>query len=358
MNYANGSSEKLSFSIPMTEREFLVSCIRLGKIITKDFDIYPSSLEDIVNSYDIYQETYDDCLSLGIMTDEETIVFLQSNMSWTKQDEDRIKEWNKKIEDLKVEIFESHFKTKLVESLSKKIDNLKNSVEFLLVKKSNMLANSCESLSEAERKKWLLKKATKVKNNKFNIEENFNDILYAYNDSFLPEESIRFLARNEPWRSFWSIASRQNIPCVKIYEDCEMTYNQKNLIMWSKSYDNIQESMDCPPDKVLNYDYALDGWIIKQNRKHERDKALGDIDKKLGKNNKGDTVMVMVDPEDKDAIDAIYSLNSPAARQVIKERNEYVEKHGYTPFHQLPDQQRKQQIDSNKKYMDHFNQRR
>ena len=43
-------------------------------------------------------------------------------------------------------------------------------------------------------------------------------------------------------------------------------------------YDNIQESMDCPTEDVINDDDMLDGWFIVQNRKREKDKKEKDVD--------------------------------------------------------------------------------
>ena len=38
----------------------------------------------------------------------------------------------------------------------------------------------------------------------------------------------------------------------------ELTYNQKNLMIWSQMYDNIQETLDCPSKEVIEDDDILD----------------------------------------------------------------------------------------------------
>ena len=352
--------KKLSFSISYQEREFLVSRIRIGKIVGKDFDIYPPLLEDIISSYQIYEDTYNECSRLGIMNEDETSDFLKINNLWTDKEEKETEDLKEQIEDLKIEMFDNFFRTKHVYSLHKKVDRLNFLLQSALTNKVNLFSNSCETLAESEQKKWILQKSTIIKNDRVDLEDNFYNILSLYNSSILSEQQIRFLSRSEPWRSFWSISNSQNIPCIKVYEDSELTQNQKNLIMWSKSYDNIQESMECPPDKIIENDHALDGWIIKQNRKRDRDRKLGEIEQKLGKNNKGQEVMIMVDPEDIDSIKAIQSLNSPEAMNVIREREKFLQskpKGEMVSFFDLPDQQEKIKQQSYKKQMDFYKRR-
>ena len=40
------------------------------------------------------------------------------------------------------------------------------------------------------------------------------------------------------------------------------------IVIWSKMYDNVQESIDAPIQSVMEDDDALDGWFIVQNRKY------------------------------------------------------------------------------------------
>ena len=328
-------NKELSFDLQQYEREFLVCSIRIGKIITPKFDILPFSFLDLISSKQVYEDSYNDCLQLNLMTDQETLKLLELQGSWTNKDEEKIELINKEIEESKVEIFEKFFKKPNVKLLTDKINVAKSSIESILNKKYTLLSNSCEQISESERQKWLLQQSVVVKDKKFNIEDDFSEILFAYNSDRVDEKCIRFLARNDPWKSSWSI---YNTKCIKTYDDREITHNQKNLIMWSKSYDNISESMECPTEDIINNDYALDGWIIKQNKKYETQKKQHKINELIG-NAKGAEVFVMVDPEDLESRQAIYDMNGPEAKHVMKQRQEYLAKHGSSDLINLPDHQ-------------------
>ena len=64
----------------------------------------------------------------------------------------------------------------------------------------------------------------------------------------------------------------QNLP------DREMTFDQRNICVWSRMYDNVQESHECPSEDVLNDDDLLDGWFIIQRKKQEHDKLVSEVE--------------------------------------------------------------------------------
>lgn len=329
------TNKDLSFDLQNYEREFLVSSIRIGKIIKPKFDILPFSFLDLISSKQVYEDSYNDCLQLNLMTEQETLKFLDFQGSWTNENEEKIELINKEIEECKVEIFEKFFKKPHVKLLTDKINAAKFSIEAIVNKKHSLLSNSCEQIAESERQKWLLQQSVVVKDKNFNIEDDFAEVLFAYNSDRVDERCIRFLARNDPWKSSWSI---YNTKCIKTYHDREITQNQKNLIMWSKSYDNISESMECPSEDIINNDYALDGWIIKQNKKYESQKKQAKISEMIG-NPKGNEVFVMVDPEDMESRQAIYDMNSTSSKYIIKQREAYLSQHKSCDLVNLPDHQ-------------------
>ena len=99
------------------------------------------------------------------------------------------------------------------------------------------------------------------------IEDSFLDlILSKINEHRIDESEYRDLARNEPWRSYWNIAKSSvfGIPVIDFSEE------QKTLCVWSKVYDNVYESSECPPENCINDDDYLDSWFIIQRRKRKQ----------------------------------------------------------------------------------------
>tara|TARA_B100001769_G_C22105678_1_gene597318 strand:- start:2482 stop:3000 length:519 start_codon:yes stop_codon:yes gene_type:complete len=165
----------------------------------------------------------------------------------------------------------------------------------------------------------------------------------------MSDSQIRELARNEPWRSLWSMRESAGIKLFINKDFQELTNNQKNLIVWSQLYDNIRESMDVPPDEVIEDDDMLDGWFIEQGRKRKREvkkKHLEDSLTNKDITNK-DEVYVMSKKDDSSGIQDIYDMNEATSRWVISERDKQIQSEGKVAHHKLTDQKIMQQNEIN-----------
>ena len=76
------------------------------------------------------------------------------------------------------------------------------------------------------------------------------------------------------WRGYW------NADKTNIFDKCttELTDEQRALLNISRMYDNIYEHPECPDDKIIEDDDALDGWMILQKRKNDKDKKKSQFD--------------------------------------------------------------------------------
>jgi hypothetical protein len=141
---------------------------------------------------------------------------------------------------------------------------------------------------------------------------------YEYSKMMLNESELREIARNEPWRLSWTLREQQVIFANEAGR--QLTNDQKGLLIWSRMYDNIQESMDCPTEDVINDDDMLDGWFLVQKKKQESEKAKSELESRT-KNEKianADEVMVVADSQ-KEA-DKIHSMNSYGSEMIRKQR--------------------------------------
>jgi hypothetical protein len=86
---------------------------------------------------------------------------------------------------------------------------------------------------------------------------------------------------------------------------------QKMLIIWSKIYDSIYESPDCPPEEIINDNDCLDGWMIANSRKREQERKSEHGYKPGDKFAKHDEVFIMV--ENPDDVARVESMNSSSA---------------------------------------------
>ncbi len=316
-------------------REFVIAKIRLGNIYVKELDlvIKPAVLSDILSSYDVYNKTFEESVTDGLMTVEENEQYMLRSGQWTNLNEDNLKSVNTLIEDTKVLMYENYNVPKKLKSLKKTLTNKQNLYKSLLSKKNSNYSNTAESFSETARLMFLIKRCSD--NKQVDLENNSMAIISAYNASMLDDSTIRDLCRNEPWKSLWSVRNeiKQDLFCNE-----ELTINQKNLILWSKSYEGIHESIDAPPKEVIDDDDCLDGWFIAQNRKRIADRKKAQVEDSI-KNQKiknADNVFIIADSEQQ-AKD-INGVNSPEA-QSIKATRDVALKKGPLEHSKLPDRQ-------------------
>ena len=67
----------------------------------------------------------------------------------------------------------------------------------------------------------------------------------------------------EHWQKQASLFNRPSV---------ELTKDQLSLSSYSTLYDNVYESHECPNEKIIDDDDCLDGWLIQQRRKSEKDR--------------------------------------------------------------------------------------
>ena len=317
------------------EREYLVSKIRMGCVIDRQYKILPFSLLDIISSKYIYEESYKSCLDAGLMTQQETLEWAEFQGLWSDEQDDLVERSEKDIEEMKLKIFEDFFIKKKRDKLKNQKNSLQRALNNLYYKKSKVIDNCAESLAEQDRLSWLIKKSVKLSDKNFDIEQNSHDIITKYRHDTVAEDVVRDLARNEPWRTFWTIAQKEGRKFFKYYKDRDYTYNQKNLMIWSITYDNIQESLDCPSEDIINDDDALDGWFISQRRKREKEKN----EKKWGDSKHSNATDIFIMSDEEEAKD-IYSINSPESLGIIRERQAALAQKGSLKYEDVPDLRR------------------
>ena len=146
--------------------------------------------------------------------------------------------------------------------------------------------------------------------------------------SLLNDSQIRELARTEPWKSLWIIREKSKIPLFANIDSGELTHNQKNIVIWSQMYDNIQESLECPSSEVINDDDMLDGWFIVQSRKREKEKMQKEFETNTNNEKIKNSSEVFVVASNIDHASKIQALNSKIAKNKIASREKLLEQKG------------------------------
>jgi hypothetical protein len=336
------------------EREFFIALIRSSKIFIQkediELEIRPLSIEQSLKSLQVYKKAYDKAYSEEIMTEADINLWMTEQGLWTKEDDQILERFNSDIEKLKIEIYNSRNDSRLVNTIKLYLRAGESQLSSHLNKKYIYYSNTCEGVASTERLSWIIKNTTYHKNHLYHFDDlSLEYVTSEYQSNFLSENQLRELARNEPWKTLWITRENSGCKLFKNTDDSELTYNQKNLLIWSQMYDSIQESLDCPSKDVIEDDDMLDGWFILQNKKREKEKLEKELDDKIVNDKIKNSSEVFVMAKDKKARQNVENLNDPSAKMIKKQRENYIHKQGTVEQQYLPDQKRNIQIMANNK---------
>lgn len=262
---------------------------------------------------------------------------------WTKDTKMIIKDLEKKIENNKVDYYNSFKLTDKKNSIKKNLDLYSKQLHTILSKKDELYSNSLEGYASSIKNEFLItetlyKNDTKVFNNNFINKDNnnymlFNGIVNELNKCNITINDFKKLARSHIWRSYWNVQKESIFKNI----GSNITDDQKTLIGISQMYDRVYEHPDCPNDEVISDDDALDGWMILQRRKTEKDKKQQQIDNVNPKLKNAQEVFIMANNTEE--AEDIIGLNSLESLNKMKTKIAHVNKFGLTEDSKLPDVQ-------------------
>lgn len=313
------------------------------KINLNDTVIYvgsPTPLQQF-EAEDIYRQCLIDGQLLEMMSNEDVMDYLQSIGKWTLEDQQFLDELPTKLESMKVEMYTSYsmFKSKRVEQLRRMIKKLIESSFDVFSKRHAYDAFTCEGFALTCKFQYLVcATASDVNNNKIDITNDntlIQEIIQAYISSSVPESDVRELCRTDPWRTIWNAGKAEGrvfgVPSILLTDD------QRQLLTWSKLYDNIRDAVEPPDDKVLEDDYLLDGWLIVQGRKAKdemKNRGKGDFSNRMSRANE-----IFIPVETAEDAQRVDQMNSAQSRMIKRQRMSLLAKTDTIPEERMPDAQ-------------------
>ena len=256
---------------------------------------------------------------------------------WSKDTTMIIKDIEKKIENSKVDYY-NHFKLSDKKKTTKKnLDSYRKQLNSILSKKEELYSNTLEGYANSIKNEFIITN-TLYKNNNLvfhnkNNSDNyllFNTIVSELNKYTIIISDFKKLARSNIWRSYWNI-KKNNVFMDNLSDD------QRTLISISQMYDRVYEHPDSPSDEIIEDDDALDGWMISQRRKIEKDKKQQQIDTINPKLKNAQEVFLFANNQQE--AQEIIQLNSPESLNRMRSKIAHVNKFGLTEESQLPDVQ-------------------
>jgi hypothetical protein len=311
------------------ERELLVNRILCGKQFYRGLTIVSPSIDIQYQASLVYSKTYEDSHELLNREDCESLSIYKGFL--TEDEFNSVDRLSKEIEGFQIELYHNRLKSIEKERISSYIEKARNEQNRVLSLSGKFDQYSREGYSFFCKLHFLIRKTTYRNNklyrfNKIKIEEVIK--YYIYN--ILLPNRIRELARTNPWLNRWNAFKANGVIFPEGYN---ITDSQQLLLMWSSFYDSINESPDRPESFVIENDDMLDGWLLLQKEKTNKESK-----NVLTSNSRiAQAQEVYVVANNLDDVRAIENMNSNSSRNIRKQRFSKVMKEGTVNHMNMPD---------------------
>lgn len=300
------------------------------------------SLETKVSAQELYFEVLHDAELQGVMTDREIFQLLIDNNLWSVEEEEKLNTSPVRIDALKEDMYLRYasYQSKQVERDRHLLARLRKDVTDLFRRRHIYDMYTCQGLAMLYQLQYILSFTT-LKQDGVPLDfGGLDDIYMRYlADDYInhkpSEAAIRQLAKCDAWKSIWMASkcgqSIFTIPAVLFTDE------QRSLLGWSRLYDNVAESMECPDKEVIEDDDLLDGWLITQHKKRDAEKNSRDGENK----SKNGANEMFLPAETVDDAKRIAALNDPSAQIVKQQRMALLRKKGTVSEEKMPDSQQR-----------------
>ena len=298
--------------------------LRLGDLVL--FVEEPSTeLKEI--GYEVYDQAYEKAYFAGCYIDREILEVLIEQDIWTPNVDKQAEELEKKSEDLKVAAFKAFFRKRELVAIKRKIRATEEQRVQCLMKKEQLNHLSCKGVANFAMKMFLLSKTCRDESGELydftSGPVSIKTVMDIVTEHALSPVDIRYIARNNPWRQMWNSGRKRDSVFPEPATQLDM--NKLNLLSYSLFYDNVFEDPDQPDEDIINDDDCLDGWMIMQRRKREKDKKQRAVDSTISNSKIANSQEVMLVANSQEEAQEIYGLNPDHARGVIRERQQQIQ---------------------------------
>lgn len=320
------------------EREFLISRIRVGYIPIeldgKKYKVYHPSPNILFRANEIYNIEYNRAIEENLFDDSDIYSLLLEYELWTEQDEKHLTEiLPEHVEKLKIELYNNVLRSNIRDKIRKYLKTAKNEISRLYQIRHSFDHITRTGYANYVKNMFLVMNCARYKDKRVNWQNiDINKIMNLYHAGLLDLDTIRELARTQPWNGLWPILKANG----RIFDNTFLSTEQQSLISWSIMYDKIYESPDCPSDEIIEDDDMLDGWLLIQRRQREGNRKKNELEGGLNKKiSEADDIFLVVDTiEDAKKINL---LNDNRAIQIKRQRFKEIKEKGVVLEQQLPD---------------------
>ena len=204
-------------------------------------------------SFEVYDKAFEKAYFDGCYIQSEMFQVLLDYELWNPGVDKRSKQIEEEVEDLKLEAYKNYLQPSKLITIKRDIFLKEKERVRLLAKKEQLSHLTCKGVATMARGMWLLSKSCKdIDGNIFDFKTSnisINTIMDIVRSHDINPSDIRYISRNNPWRQMWNGSKKRESVFGK--NSVNLDQNQLALISYSQMYDNVYESIDTPPDLVI-----------------------------------------------------------------------------------------------------------
>lgn len=327
------------------EREYLISRILSGQLKWGASLICPPNLDLQYYSQEIFKKAIEKGRNAEMLSSDDLTELSIEKGFITEADSLFIGFAEKEVEQFQKELYLNRGKADNVRRIKKLIYQNRCRHSSILDRINKYNSFTYEGYANYCKLDYLIRNTTFKNGKKYPFKKNsIQKAINFYISNMILPYTIRYLSRTQPWSNMWSAYKANG---VVFPQGCQMTQQQQLLLMWSRMYDSINESPDCPEDSVIEDDDMLDGWLLIQQENSKKDNKSGIENSKIAQAQ--EQYIVANNIEEARAID---SRNDPSSLKIKKQRNKVIQSKGLVLENELPDVRKKLIIERNKASMD------
>jgi len=290
----------------------------------------------------IYKNTYENAIENGAIDDGGLNKLLLKYYLWDTKKEELVNKLNKEVEQLKVDMYKNFSSKNTLSILRHTLLDTNKYLNKLYHDKHQMDFLGAAFVASTAKHNYLMGASLFKRRNIplyrsmgwFQVQDDsiINIAYKTMSNYMLSEVQYRELARSVSWRNIWSL--KRNGGNIFGRSTADFSAQQRQIVMYSNMYDNIYKNTDCPGESVINDDDVLDGWMIEQRRKREKDASKTGVLNKIPDNISSCEEQFVIcgkETEDGFTYDDIYQCNDVAGKMAFKIRQSQLEKEGVVP---------------------------
>lgn len=317
------------------KQETILYRILSGKTIIRinesRLDVITPSLDLLYESCEIYNEFIENS---DLMSKDELKTILLNRGIVKPEELEFLKTCGKIVENFQKDLFLEFDNPEKSQAIRSYISATRQDQERIINTISKYDTYTREGLANYAKSIFLISKTTYSGNAPYKFGKIKPIVVLAKMSEFnISPNTIRQISKNAQWSNLWFGFKGNNI-----FKGANSSIEQQLLMMWSRMYEGIKESPDCPKEEIVLDDDAIDGWLILEREERLNQKAKAANEKKFSHNSKlANAQEVFLIAKNKEDADRIHAQNSDYSNLVRQARLKTIQEKGVVNHHELPD---------------------